>query len=292
MPACVHAQLCPTLCNPRDCSPLGSSVHGISQARMLEWVAIPFSRGSSWPSDRTQVSRAAGGFLYCRPTLYQLSQHSQGWKRGVLLNAREPEARGAASLCGRTHSQFRDTWQQLGPGAWVWGCRDSSGLSSPQPSDWRTVEPPLCWLQGHSIRTPAPREASILWETCNEIITQTGCPGRSDLAWEVREGSPRGKSYAGQGQERRGEHSRSGSCTAKSPRGSLGASQRGGGEDGCLCVDSRYSVHLSRIPHKWLEQSFHFMGNGMALWEAEPQLLKRNGKHLSMSRGKPVHQRC
>ena len=39
-------QLCMTLCNPRDCSPPGSSVHGISQARILEWVAIPFSRGS------------------------------------------------------------------------------------------------------------------------------------------------------------------------------------------------------------------------------------------------------
>ena len=38
---------CPTLCNPMDCSPLGSSVHGILQARILEWVAIPFSRGSS-----------------------------------------------------------------------------------------------------------------------------------------------------------------------------------------------------------------------------------------------------
>ena len=40
------AQLCPTLCDPIDCSLPGSSVHGIPQARILEWVAIPFSRGS------------------------------------------------------------------------------------------------------------------------------------------------------------------------------------------------------------------------------------------------------
>ena len=40
-------QLCPTLCDPMDCSPPGSSVHRISQARILEWVAIPFSKGSS-----------------------------------------------------------------------------------------------------------------------------------------------------------------------------------------------------------------------------------------------------
>ena len=41
------AQLCPNLCNPMDCSPPGSTVHGILQAGILEWVAIPFSRGSS-----------------------------------------------------------------------------------------------------------------------------------------------------------------------------------------------------------------------------------------------------
>ena len=54
------AQLCPTLCNPMDCSLPGSSLHGIFQARVLEWVAISFSRGSSWPRDRTQVSRIPG----------------------------------------------------------------------------------------------------------------------------------------------------------------------------------------------------------------------------------------
>ena len=49
---CVSAksfQLCPTLCDPMDCSLPGSSVHGILQARILEWVAMPSSRGSSWP---------------------------------------------------------------------------------------------------------------------------------------------------------------------------------------------------------------------------------------------------
>ena len=45
------AQSYPTLCGPMDCNPPGSSVHGILQARTLEWVPIPFSRGSSWPRD-------------------------------------------------------------------------------------------------------------------------------------------------------------------------------------------------------------------------------------------------
>ena len=48
-------QLHPTLCDPVGCSPPGSSVHGISQARILGWVAISFSRGSSWPRDGTLI---------------------------------------------------------------------------------------------------------------------------------------------------------------------------------------------------------------------------------------------
>ena len=51
------------LCDPMDCSPPGSSVHRISQARVLEWVVIFSSRGSSWPRDRTQVCCIAGGFF-------------------------------------------------------------------------------------------------------------------------------------------------------------------------------------------------------------------------------------
>ena len=53
---CLVFQSCPVLCHPMDCSLPGSSIHGISQARTLEWVAISFSRGSSWPRDRTCVS--------------------------------------------------------------------------------------------------------------------------------------------------------------------------------------------------------------------------------------------
>ena len=62
------SQFCPTLCDPMDCSPPGSSVHGILQARMLKWVATPFSRGSSQtmlgiePLSLTS-SALAGGFF-------------------------------------------------------------------------------------------------------------------------------------------------------------------------------------------------------------------------------------
>ena len=56
---CMKVKSSLTLCNPMDCSPPGSSVHGIFQTRVLECVAISFSRGSSQPRDRTQVSHTA-----------------------------------------------------------------------------------------------------------------------------------------------------------------------------------------------------------------------------------------
>ena len=64
---CIHAKL--LLCDSMDCSPLGSSVHEIFQARILEWVAISFSRGSSQPRDRTRVYCTAGRF-FTNPHLY------------------------------------------------------------------------------------------------------------------------------------------------------------------------------------------------------------------------------
>ena len=70
---CSVAQSCPTLCDPVDCSPPGSSVHGISQARILEWVAMPSSRGSSPPRDRTH--------LCCIPCIgRQILYHCTTWK--------------------------------------------------------------------------------------------------------------------------------------------------------------------------------------------------------------------
>ena len=57
------AQSCPTLGDPMGWGPPGSSVHGILQARILEWEAVSFFRGSSQPRARTQVSHIAGGFL-------------------------------------------------------------------------------------------------------------------------------------------------------------------------------------------------------------------------------------
>ena len=70
---CLHVQSlqsCLTLCNPTDSSPLGYSHHGISQARILEWVAMPTSRGLSRPGDQTRVCLH---LLHCRWILYTLN---------------------------------------------------------------------------------------------------------------------------------------------------------------------------------------------------------------------------
>ena len=102
-------QSCLTLCDPMDCSPLGSSVHGILQARILEWVAMPSSKGSPRPRDKTCVSYisytdwqvsplslAPSGKPLCIHTHYQACQASRVrhvWSRSSLTHgALEPRS--------------------------------------------------------------------------------------------------------------------------------------------------------------------------------------------------------
>ena len=66
--ACAQSvQSCRTLCGPMDWSPQDAFVHGIFQARILEWVSISFSRGSYWPRDQSHISWLAGGFFTTEP---------------------------------------------------------------------------------------------------------------------------------------------------------------------------------------------------------------------------------
>ena len=73
------AQLCPTLCDPMDCSPPGSSIHGILQARILEWVAMLFSRGSSQPRNQIQVSRIVGAFFTVWASREAQDSNAKAW---------------------------------------------------------------------------------------------------------------------------------------------------------------------------------------------------------------------
>ena len=76
---------CVRLCDPMDCSPPGSSIHGILQGRILEWVAISFPRGCSQPRDRTQFSCIAGRCFNLWATREALSECSVNWTDCICL---------------------------------------------------------------------------------------------------------------------------------------------------------------------------------------------------------------
>ena len=85
------AQSCLTLCDPMDCSLPGSSVHGILQARILEWVDIFFSRGTSQPRDISRVSHIAGRLFTIWATREVSSVETKDFQRGA-------KSRGTAAI--------------------------------------------------------------------------------------------------------------------------------------------------------------------------------------------------
>ena len=123
-------QSCPTFCDPVDYSPPGSSVHGVLQARVLEWVAISFSRGSSQPRDRTQVSHIAGRCFNLWATKEvcfsspKYPAHNMSWwltgKQNFLMvksKCKTSQSRDAVSIVLKVLFCFQDTtpihWKYL-----------------------------------------------------------------------------------------------------------------------------------------------------------------------------------
>ena len=106
MRTCLVTQSCPTLCNRKDCCPPGSSVHGILQARILECIAIPFSRGSSWPRDWTQVSCIAGVYFTSWATR-EADNNGYGFRPGrrapVVEGAERDQSKGMGRTPPRSH---------------------------------------------------------------------------------------------------------------------------------------------------------------------------------------------
>ena len=78
----LGSQWCPSLCEPMDYRPPGSFLNGILQARILEWVAIPFSKESFQPRDQAQVSYIAGGFFSIWATREAQSRRGNHYKTG------------------------------------------------------------------------------------------------------------------------------------------------------------------------------------------------------------------
>ena len=126
-------QLCPTLCDPVDYSPPGSSVHGILPAWILEWVAIPFSRGSSQPRDQTQVFCIAGRFFTvwatreatCHVAAFSEDLLSTGWKSFHMVPWKDQ----------RTDSRTPHGYQNpLMPGSHTWSSMSTVPCVWVQPS--------------------------------------------------------------------------------------------------------------------------------------------------------------
>ena len=121
---CV-SQSCLTLCNPMDCSQQDSSVHGILQARILEWVAIPFSRGSSSPRDQTPTLQADS--LLSEPPGKPKVKYKRA-EQGVVIPAKTVVIKpwDGARPIARTRSLPRVSWQEWQgdslAGNLSWGC--------------------------------------------------------------------------------------------------------------------------------------------------------------------------
>ena len=149
---CV-SQSCPTLCNSMDCSPPGSSIQGILQGRILEWIAIPFSSGSSLPRDRTQVTCIAGKFYTVWATKENCLQRLQAW------------------CCWSLPRAVSDISWRLNIESWSIGEREVNLIRQEPGQD--TEESWLGWRQGGCSLQPASSEGEAI---AIEFLVLVYCP--------------------------------------------------------------------------------------------------------------------
>ena len=107
---CSFTQLCLTLCDPMDCSPPGSSVHGISQARILEWVVISSSRGSDGPRAQTCISCITGGFFTTQAINEQTVKSS--YNGVILLSTKSSSSVHTAVWLSEYHAEGKNPYTQ------------------------------------------------------------------------------------------------------------------------------------------------------------------------------------
>ena len=157
------AWLCPALGNPMDCSPPGSSVYGIPQARILEWVAIPFSRGSSPPRDGTWVSCVIGRFFTIWATRDSVVKNPPANARAWVwsLNQEDPLAEGMA-----THSSIL-----------AWGMSWTEGLVGYSISDNKRVGNNLEAKQEQKNQSPNKAGKRFFLDLCPCLL--------SERSWEL-----------------------------------------------------------------------------------------------------------
>ena len=159
---CVRAkslQSCPALCHPMDYSPRGSSVHGILQARILEWVAMPSSRGTSWPRDRTHSIMSPAMASGSLPQTPHRKPHISEWPRTNIF---------PGSSAGK-----ESTWNSGDPGSTPGSGRSAGeGIGYPLQYSWATLVAQL-------IKNPP-----AVWETW--VVLTQGLSGGSSYWWGWR----------------------------------------------------------------------------------------------------------
>ena len=147
-----------------DCSLPGSYVHGLFQARTLEWVAISFSRGSSRPRDQTPVTCITNGLLHCRQILYWLS-HQESLKRINWIHTHNPVH--PSMLSHFSHVQLFET---------LWNVAHQAPLSMgfPRQEYWSGLTcPPLEDLPDPGIKPvslTSPSLADRFFMTSNQLV--------------------------------------------------------------------------------------------------------------------------
>ena len=167
---CVCAQSCPTLCDPMDCSPPGSSVHGVPQARRLEWVTIFSSRGSSWSKDQTCISCVS---CIDRWILYLLSHQGSPVKAGDFpaFFFESFEKGPGSSLCGRPKPRTgRNSTISCTPAPWLLKIQARRTFSLiTNPSSWTLSRRLWRW---QAITTRMARGNG----KCTSFMGKSGCP--------------------------------------------------------------------------------------------------------------------
>ena len=136
------AQSCLTLCSPMDCSSPGSSVHGIFQERILEWVAISFSRGSSWPRDCTRVSCVS---WTCTQVHYQLS-HDRSPEANQLIARHQKWQRQTEGHIRWLTEWWSYVWCSLGNGSVNYKLALAKNICQQLNDNEATCHLPLWWL--------------------------------------------------------------------------------------------------------------------------------------------------
>ena len=128
------AQSCPTLCDLVDCSLPGSSIHGILQTRILEWVAISFSRGSSRPRDRTQVSCIGGRRFNLWAT------REARWRRYYRLSGHALNPMASVLVRDTQRRLDRQKRRLIHREEWVWRQRQPCGWCAHKPRKIRKAD--------------------------------------------------------------------------------------------------------------------------------------------------------